>query len=269
MKSRSTSMKNFEHLSVERKGPVLWISFNRPEVKNALSLGMATEFLQAVRSAAKDREAAVVVLSGKGEAFSAGGDIKKMSGTKDLKGFFLKISKVIHATVEEMRASEKPFLAAVPGFVGGIAFGMVLGCDLRIASSKAQFCAATIRLGLVANGSATWHLPRMIGLARASEILFLGDVIPAEEALRMGLINRVVPAELLESEAQIIALRLAASPRRALGRLKKILNAGLTSTLHAQLERERQAIAWSATTDDFREGMTAFVEKRKPVFNPS
>ena len=130
-------MKNFEHLSVERRGSALWIYFNRPEVKNALTLPMATEFLQAVRSAVKDREAAVVVISGKGEAFSAGGDIKKMIETpksKDLKRFFLKISKVIHTAVEEMRRSEKPFLAAVPGFVGGIAFGMVLGTDLRIAS---------------------------------------------------------------------------------------------------------------------------------------
>lgn len=262
-------MKNFKHLSVERRGPVLWIYFNRPEVKNALTLEMATEFLQAIRLAVKDREATVVVISGKGEALSAGGDIKKMSETKDLKGFFLKISKVIHAAVEEMRRSEKPFVAAVPGFVGGIAFGMVLGTDLRVASSKAQFCAATIRLGLVANGSSTWHLPRMIGLARASEILFLGDVISADEALRWGLINRVVPPELLEAEAQMIAIRLAASPRRALGRLKKILNVGLTSTLSPQLERERQAIAWSSTTEDFREGMTAFVEKRKPVFNQS
>src|SRR3989338_8649458 len=186
-------MKNFEHLSVERRGSALWIYFNRPEVKNALTLPMATEFLQAVRSAVKDREAAVVVISGKGEAFSAGGDIKKMIETpksKDLKRFFLKISKVIHTAVEEMRRSEKPFLAAVPGFVGGIAFGMVLGTDPRIASSKAQFCAATIRLGLVANGSATWHLPRMIGLARASEVLFLGDVVSAEQALQWGLIKR-------------------------------------------------------------------------------
>lgn len=263
-------MKKFEHLSVERRGPALWIYLNRPEVKNALTLSMAAEFLQAVRLALKDREAAVIVLSGKGESLSAGGDIKKMSETptsKALKGFFLKISKVIHTAVEEMRRSEKPFLAAVPGFVGGIAFGMVLGTDLRIASSRAQFCAATIRLGLVANGSATWHLPRMVGLARASELLFLGDAVSAEEALRWGLINRVVPPEQLEAETQDFALHLASAPRKAIGRLKKILNASLTSTLPAQLERERQAIAWSATTDDFREGITAFLEKRKPSFN--
>lgn len=254
-------------VSVETRGPILWISFNRPEVKNALTLEMATEFLRAVRSAVKDREAAVVVVSGKGETFSAGGDIRKMSETKRIKDFFLKISKVIHTAVLEMRHTDKPVLAAVPGFAGGIAFGLVLGADLRIASSTARFCAATIRLGLVANGSATWHLPRMIGLARASEILFLGDIIGAEEAHTIGLVNRVVPPEQLAAETQAIAERLAATPRKALARLKKILNASLVSTLPAQLERERQAIAWSSTTKDFREGIRAFIEKKKPSFN--
>ncbi len=255
------------HIMIEQRGPALWIWLNRPEVKNAFSLEMGNELLKAIRSGVRDKEVRVLVLSGRGDVLSAGGDIKAMSETKDLKGFFLKISKVIHTAVIEMRRTEKPVLAAIPGFAGGIAFGMVLGTDLRIASSKAEFSAATIRLGLVANGSATWHLPRMAGLARASEILFLGETIGADEALRIGLVNRVVPPEQLEAETQSLALRLAAAPRQALARLKKILNLSLTSSLPAQLERERQAIAWSATTKDFQEGIAAFLEKRKPNFD--
>jgi 2-(1,2-epoxy-1,2-dihydrophenyl)acetyl-CoA isomerase len=269
MRKRVRPSRKDKPLVVERRGSADWIFFNRPEALNALDLETASEFLDAVRTSLKDRSSAVLVIAGKGDAFSAGGDIRKMSATKDLKSFFLKISKVIHAAVQEMKRSEKPVIAAVPGFAGGISFGMVLGTDLRIAASTAQFCAATIRLGLVANGGATYHLPRLVGLARASEILFLGDVLSAVQAQQIGLINHVVAPEILEEETQKIAERLAASPRKALGRVKKILNASLTSALPAQLERERQAIAWSATTPDFKEGMTAFLEKRKPAFNRS
>lgn len=253
------------YIEIEQRGPALWIWLNRPEVKNAFSLEMATEFLAAIKGGMKDREVAVLVISGKGDSFSAGGDIKKMSETKNLKKFFLDLSRVVHAAVLEMRRGEKPVLAAIPGYVGGVAFGMIFGCDLRIASTDSQFNAATTRLGLTANGSATWHLPRLAGPGRAAEILFLGEILSAEEALRIGLINRVVPPDRLEAETQEIAMQLAAGPRKALGRLKRLLNAGLNSPLQAQLERERQAIAWSATTADFKEGMRAFLEKRKPL----
>ncbi len=258
-------MKKFQNLLVEKKSSASWIILNRPEVKNAFSIEMAKEFLEAVRIGLK--ESPVVVLTGKGDSFSAGGDIKKMSETKNLKKFFLEISKIVNTAVLEMRRSEKPILAAIPGYVGGIAFGAVLGTDLRIASTEAKFNAATIRLGLVANGSATYFLPRLSGLGKANEILLLGEILSAEEALKAGLVNWVVSPADLESKTQEIAERLASGPRKALGRLKKILQSSLTSTLPTQLEQERQAIAWSSTTPDFKEGMTAFLEKRRPSFN--
>ena len=262
-------MKTYKHLLLEQRGPALWIYFNRPEVKNAFSLELANELLAAVRIGMKDKDVAVLVVSGKGDSFSAGGDIKGMSESKNLKDFFLQISKLVHAAVQEMRRGPKPVLAAIPGYVGGIAFGFVLGTDLRIASTNAQFNAATIRLGLVANGGATYYLPRMVGLARASEILFLGEIVSAEKALDIGLVNRVVSPDRLEAETQEIAERLASGPRKALARLKQTLNASLSSTLPVQLERERQAIAWSATTADLQEGMRAFLEKGRPRFNPA
>lgn len=259
-------MKKFKNLLWERRGPVLWIYFNRPDVKNALDLETAREFLEGLQRGFRDPSAAVIVLSGKGGTFSAGGDIKKMSETKDPRGFFLKISKAVHTAVLKMKESDKPILAAIPGYAGGAAFGLVQGCDMLIAADTAQFSAATIRLGLVANGGATYYLPRRVGFTRASEILLLGEGVSAAEALQIGLINRMVSPGLLESETQKIAERLASGPRRALARLKRILNQSLTATLRTQLERERQAIAWSATTEDFKEGVRAFLRKRKPVF---
>lgn len=254
-------------LSAEHRGPTLWITLNRPEVKNAFHLEMAAELLKAIRRGMRDKQTAVMVITGAGQVFSAGGDIKKMSETKDLRKFFLQISKIVHTVVLEISNGPKPVVAAIPGYTGGIAFGMVLATDLRIASTNAQFNAATIRLGLVANGGATYFLPRLVGLARASEILLSGKIVSAEEALKIGIINRVVSPQDLESETEKIAMQLAVSPRQALARLKKTLHAGLSSSLVAQLERERQAIAWSATTDDFKEGITAFLQKRKPLFN--
>lgn len=262
-------MKPFQHLLVERKDPALWITLNRPEVLNAFHIEQAKELLAAVRLGIRAKDVAVLILSGKGETFSAGGDIKLMAGMKRPQGFFLEISRLIHTAVREIRRTEKPVVASIPGYVGGVAFGLSLAADLRIASEKARFNAATIRLGLVANGSATYHLPRIVGLAKAAEILFLGEIVTAKDALKIGLVNRVVPAGELEKAAQETALKLAEAPRRALGRLKKLLDASLDSSLTVQLERERQAIAWSSTLPDFKEGVRAFLEKRPARFNGS
>ena len=260
-------MTNFQSLQLEKRGPALWISLNRPLVKNAFSLEMAEEFSIAINEGIAQKDVAVLIISGKGDALSAGGDIKRMGETKDLKNFFLKISQAVHTAILEMRKAEKPIIASIPGYVGGIAFGMILGADIRIASSRAQFNAATIRLGLVANGGATYFLPRLVGFGKAAEILFSGDILSSDEALKAGFVNRVVTHDHLVPETQRFAEKLASNPRKALGRLKKVLNASFNSTLTAQLERERQAIAWSSTTPDFKEGLDAFLKKRRPVFN--
>ncbi len=255
-----------QYIQIEYRGPTLWIYLNRPEVKNAFNLEMADGLLKAIRQGMKDPKVSAIALSGREGVFSAGGDIKRMSETRDLKKFFLRISRILHAAVLEIRQGSKPVLAAIPGYVGGVAFGMILGCDLRIASREAKFNAATIRLGLVANGGATWFLPRLVGSGHAAEILLLGEIVSAEEAHRIGLVNRVVFPDNLESETQRIAEKLAAGPSRALARLKIILNESPSASLSAQLARERQAIAWSATTPDFREGIAAFLEKRPARF---
>lgn len=260
-------MKSYKHIELELRGEVLWIYFNRPLVKNAFNLEKAAEFLDAVRYGMKHKSVAVLVLSGRGGTFSSGGDIKLMSETKKPKAFFLEISRLVHKAVVEIRRGPKPVLAAISGYVGGVAFGFVLATDLRIATEDARFNAATIRLGLVANGGATYHLPRIAGFARASEILFLGEVLDAKKALQVGMVNRVVREGELLNETQAIAERLAEAPRKALSRLKKILSESFDSTLVDQLEKERQAIAWSSTLPDFKEGVSAFLGKRKANFN--
>ena len=261
--------KNPNFLEIEDQGPVRWISLNRPEVRNAFNLEMGRELGDAVHQALHEKSVAVLVLSGKGDTFSAGGDIKGMSQLKnnaERKKFFLEISRLVHHTVLEIRNSEKPVIAVTPGYVGGIALGLFLSTDLRLASQNAVMNAATINIGLVANGGSTYFLPRLVGLGRASEILFTGEKIGAERAQAIGLVNRVVDSGSLQMEAQHLAERLAQAPRKAMGRLKKILQESGNTSLSVQLERERQAIAWSSATPDFLEGITAFLEKRRPKF---
>ncbi len=259
----------FKHLLIEQRGPVRWIVLNRPEVKNAFNLELGQELGHAVREALQDRKTAVVVLSGQGEVFSAGGDIKGMAQLKtsaQRKRFFLTISGLVHATILQIRQTPKPVLAAAPGYVGGVAFGLFLATDLRLASPNCHLSAATIHLGLVANGGATFFLPRLVGLGRATELLFTGEKLAAPAALQMGLLQRVVPSEQLHETTQQLAEQLAASPRQALGRLKQTLNKSGHRQLVTQLKKERKAIAWSATTADFTEGVQAFLEKRRPRF---
>lgn len=251
---------------VEQRGPACWIYFNRPNIKNALDLETMREFLNILKVAVRSPKTKVIVLSGKGGTFSSGGNIKKMKTTQNPKKFFLEISRLMNESILAIQNAPQPVIAAVSGFTGGIAFGLVQACDLIIASRQASFAAATIRLGLVANGGATYFLPKRVGWARAREILLLGDVLEADQALDIGMINRVVNSKKLASETQSLAEKLAARPLQALARLKHVLNAAPRSSLEDQLERERQAIAWSATTDDFQEGVRAFLKKRKPSF---
>ncbi len=252
-------------LELENRNSVLWIHFNRPEVRNAFSLDLAAELLACLKKAAKDKSVEAVVISGRGQDFSAGGDIKMMGELLkkgNIRNFFLEISKRINACVLEVRQMPKPVIAAIPGYVGGIAFGFCLSADFRVASPKARLQAATIHLGLVANGGATYFLPRLVGSDQSSEILLLGKPVPAEEALRIGLVHRVFSEDRFASEVQNFAEGLLTLPRYAQGRVKQILNQGMDRELKIQLEKERQSIAQASTTPDYRERVRRFLQKR-------
>jgi 2-(1,2-epoxy-1,2-dihydrophenyl)acetyl-CoA isomerase len=257
-------MKTFKFLEFEKRNAVFWIYFNRPEVRNAFSLDLAAELLTALKRASKDKSVAVIVISGRGQDFSAGGDIKMMGALLkkgNIRNFFLEISQRINACVLEIRKMPKPVIAAIPGYVGGIAFGFCLSADFRVASSRARFQAATIHLGLVANGSATYFLPKLVGTGKAAEILLTGKIVSAEEALQNGLVHRVFSENSFSAEVQAFAEQLATLPGYAQGCVKQILNAGLDTDLVLQLSKERQAIAQSSTTKDYRERVFRFLEK--------
>lgn len=250
-------------IELERRNSVLWIYFNRSEVRNAFSLDLAAELLATLKKAAKDKSVSAIVITGRGQDFSAGGDIKMMGELLkkgNIRNFFLKISQTINACVLEIRKMPKPVIAAIPGYVGGIAFGFILSADFRVASPKARFQAATIHLGLVANGGATYFLPRLIGAAKAGEMLLTGKMVGAEEALQNNLVHRVF-SENFETETQSFAEKLLTVPSHAQGRVKQVFNTGLDKGLKTQLAAERLAIAQASTTEDYREKVLKFLNK--------
>ncbi len=259
--------KAYSFLQTKRVNATDWIYLHRPEAKNAFNLEMGAELLKALKASLADKKVRNIVLTGSGGSFSAGGDIKLMTQTKNIKNFFLAISQCINQCLAEIRRSPKPVIASIPGYAGGIAFGLCLGTDLRVASQSASFQAATIKIGLVANGSATYALPRLVGMAEATDILLTGRLVNSLEAKMLGMVSRVVPDHELEMKTQELADHLASLPQQALGRLKKVLLQSPHASFLKQVETERQSIAWASTLPDFQEGIQAFVEKRKPKFN--
>jgi len=250
---------------VETKGSIGIITLNRPEVMNAFSLPMADQLGEALTKFANDTTIRLVFIRGNGRAFSAGGDIKLMSETKDLPQFFDQISRKVHDAVLAIRQMPQPVVAVCNGPVSGVAFGLIVACDLRIASSEATFHAGTTSLGLAPNGSLTYFLPRLIGRGRATRMILTAEKIAAETAFKWGLVDEVSSSEQLENTIAEWENKLSQKAPLAHKKLKELFFAA-DNDLPAHLDRERKAISESAGTKDFKEGITAFLEKRKPNF---
>lgn len=250
---------------------VATITLNRPQALNALDRDMALGLRDALGRAEADPSIRCVIVTGAGDHFMAGGDIRTFAGmvaegkTADQEAFGRMIGEV-HDSVEILRRMPKPVVAAVRGAVAGFGVSLVLACDLAVAAEDAVLTLAYCHIGVSPDGGATWHLPRVVGLRKAMEIALLGDRFDAATAERLGLVNRIVPAADLAGEAAALAARLANGPTLAYARTKALLNASADRTLADQLTAEASAFAASAATQDFAEGVTAFVEKRKPVF---
>jgi 2-(1,2-epoxy-1,2-dihydrophenyl)acetyl-CoA isomerase len=244
------------------------ITLNRPDVLNALDLTMGLELRDVIHDLNDRGEVRAVLLTGAGRAFCAGGDIKQMieHQGKRPEEFFDEPLRCIHEAVLAIRQIPKPVIAAVNGYASGAGFNLALACDYRIAAASARFNQAFVRVGLVPDCGGTFTLPRLVGWAKAAELLMTGEMIEAEEALRLGLVNRVVPDERLWPEAQQIAARFAAGPTKAIGHIKALLNLSATATFEEQLDHERQAQVEAGQTADFLEGIRAFIEKRPPQF---
>ena len=258
---------SYETILLDIEENVATITMNRPDRLNALDVEMGDEFLKAVGDCGADPQVRVIVLAGAGRAFSAGGDVKAFSESlNDPVSYFKELLPRLHPGILEIRRTPKPVIARVQGFAAGVGMSLTLACDLVVAAESARFNIAYARVGLSPDGGSTYFLPRLVGLRKALEIFFTADVVDAAEAERLGLVNRVVPEAELEKATRELALRLARGPAVALARAKELVNRSLGESLESQLDSEEEAILRTVATEDFSEGVRAFVEKREPRF---
>lgn len=251
----------------EIDGPVARITFNRPDVLNAFDRICALALLEAFRSIEADPGIRVVVMKGNGRAFMAGGDVSTFSvGPEDAPAYFKSLLDPFHEAIEIMMGLDRPVVAAVHGPVAGAGFSLAMAADLVIASSDARFTMAYTKLGVSADGSISWSLPRLVGLRKALEMALLSDLYGAEQALSLGLVNSVVPTDHFEEEAERLVQRLAAGPTIAFGRMKKLLRLSLERTLPEQLRAEEDSLIDCVVTQDFAAGVSAFQKKEKARF---
>ena len=257
----------YETILVERIGGIANVALNRPKKLNAFDATMHEELYAALDSAAADDGVRCVVLRGEGRGFSAGADLAQIiagaDGDPDL-GEYLR--NTYSRLVRRMVSMQKPVVASLHGPVYGAGVGIALACDLRVAAESAKFSVAFIKIGLIPDAGVSFFLPRVVGLGRALEMSMLGDPVEADEALRTGLVNRVVPDEELAEETAALASRLAAMPTAALGRTKKALYASFEGDLETGLEREAEGQTFCGYTADHKEGVEAFFEKREARF---
>ncbi|MDP6548885.1 MAG: enoyl-CoA hydratase-related protein [Dehalococcoidia bacterium] len=248
------------------------ITLNRPEARNALNPEMVEELGRAVQSC-RSSDVRAVLLTGTGGSFCAGADVKDFvkqlddGGPDALYQHVKRLAGVLHREVVlGLRRLDKPVVAAVNGVAAGGGFSLMLGCDIRIASSDARFFMAYANIGAAADGGSTYLLPRLVGSAKAMAIYLAAQPISAESALGMGLVTRVCPAAELEQHAKEAAMKLAQGPTVAYGRVKALFERSWEASLEDQLDAETEAISNSCLTRDFQEGIRAFVEKRQPKF---
>ena len=257
---------------MRRDGAVLEILMNRPEVLNAANREMIGELGAAAAEAAEDAAARVVLLRGAGTHFCAGGDINMFGELIGLppaerRKALYRIVDGLHPVLVRLRSMPKPVVAVVQGAAAGVGLSLVLASDLAIAAEDAVFATGYIHLGTSPDGGLTATLARVVGLKQAAELMMLGDRFDAPRAAQLGIVNRLASAAALEKEAMALAERLANGPAHAYGRTKALLQATLGDAFDAQLRREAESFAACAATEEFVEGVRAFLEKRRPDFS--
>lgn len=248
----------------EVNNAIATITLNRPETLNSFNDIMANELLAALRTAGSTGTIRTVVLTGKGKAFCAGGDLGYLSSLTPQTA--RKFVSCVGQLTNEIMNMEIPVIAMVNGVAAGAGFNLALACDIIFCSSTARFAQSFAKVGLVPDCGGMYLLPRIVGLPKAKELMFTGDIIDANTALRLGLVNEVIEADKLNQVVYQFAARMASSPPIALGLTKRILNRSSNLDLATVLEFEADLQALCMQTDDHKEGVAAFREKRPPVF---
>lgn len=243
---------------------VLTLTLNRPDALNAATDPLLEQLLQGLRGAEHEAKVRVIVITGAGRAFCAGQDLQAVQGRQI--SFKAHLEKTYNQVISRIRSLEKPVLAAVNGVAAGAGFSLALACDLRIASSEASFVPAFSKIGLVPDSGMSYHLPRLVGYQKAFELLVTSPRLSAEEALALGLVERVVGAGEFQAAVQALAGQLAAGPTKAFGLTKRALQRNATATLAEALAYEAMLQEIAGRTEDYKEGTRAFREKRAPDF---
>ena len=260
----------YQTLLVERTGPLATITLNRPDARNAIDLTMRQELVAALDEVEADAAARVLILTGSGGHFCAGGDVKAMNDSKEgrapARPLEDKVAPLRDRVLLAMRDAPKPVIAAVNGAAAGAGMNLALGCDIRLASTAAKFTQAFVKRGLHPDWGGTYFLPRLVGMAKACELIFTGEIIDAQEALRLGIVNAVYAPEELMPAAYELARKIASGPPVAIRLAKRALYHSEETDLRGALEFETFAQNVCSETEDAREGIRAFVEKRAPSF---
>jgi len=266
--------RTFNDIRYDVSEHIATLTFARPEVMNAMTVDLIAETIEALDLAAQDDQVRVVIITGEGRAFSAGGDVRRLGGEStggeqplpptpfQRRAWLRRTQRMILA----IRQVEKPVIAAVNGIAAGGGFDIACACDIRIASDRARFSEVFAKIGLFPGTGGTYFLPRIVGPEKALELIWTAEMIDAEEALRIGLISRVVPHDDLVSEARKFAGRLVAGPPLALALAKAAVYRGLDSDLNAAFDYASTAEAITLSSEDHVEGINAFRQKRPPEF---
>mgnify|MGYP000159179370 CR=1 FL=1 len=251
-------------LKIENK--VAYITLNRPEVFNSFNREMALSLQSILDDCETNIDVRSIVLTGNGKAFCAGQDLKEVTSPELNPGFKKILEEHYNPIITRIRNIKKPIIGAINGVAAGAGANIALACDIVVAHEKVSFIQAFSLIGLIPDSAGTFFLPRLIGFQKASALAMLGDKVPADEAKKMGMIYKVLPLENFEEEVNKLALKLANMPTLALGKIKEAFNQSLNNSLEEQLALESKLQIESAQSEDYAEGVAAFIEKRKPTF---
>jgi 2-(1,2-epoxy-1,2-dihydrophenyl)acetyl-CoA isomerase len=256
----------YETLDFEIKDGIARITLNRPEANNAINLELSKDLMNAAISCSENPLVRAVIITGAGKVFCPGGDVKTFAAQgKNLPHYLRDVSTHLHAAISKLAHLDAPVIAAVNGVAAGAGMGLVCASDFALAADSARFTMAYTRIGLAPDGGSTYYLTRLVGLRKALELALTNRQLSAKEAMEMGIVSHVVSDTDLAAHVEVLANQIASGATKAFGATKRLLYNAWTETLETQMELESQALCSMAHTEDAREGIAAFIEKRTPT----